>query len=99
MAVVVEVADDGHADAALVEAFDDVRNGCRGVVVVDRDADQLGAGERERRNLLDGALDVGRVGVGHRLDDDGNFPADANVADVDGWGFPALNLCHASSLP
>ena len=39
--------------------------------------------------------DVGGVGVGHRLDDDGNFPADANVADVDGGGFSALNLRHA----
>jgi len=29
----MEVADDGDAEAALVEAFDDVRNGCRGVFV------------------------------------------------------------------
>ena len=99
VAVVVEVADDGDADAALVEAFDDVGNGGGGVFVVDGDADDLGAGEGEGRNLLDGAGDVGRVGVGHGLDDDRDLPADADVADFDRGCFPALNLRHASSLP
>ena len=98
VAVVVEVADDGHAQAALFEAFDDGWNGGRGVFVVDRDAHDLGAGERERRNLLDGGPDVRRVGVGHRLHDDGNFPAHANVSDFDGWSFSAGDLRHASSL-
>ena len=99
VAVVVEVADDGHADAALVEAFDDVRNGGGGVFVVDRDAHQLRAGEREGRNLLDGATATSAVSV---LVIDctttGNFPANANVADFDGGGFSALNLRHEDSL-
>ena len=94
----MEVADDGHAQAALFQAFNDGRNGCRGAFVVHRDADQLGAGDGERRDLGDGGLYVGRVGVGHRLDDDGNFPSDANVSNGNGWSFSALNLRHASSL-
>jgi hypothetical protein len=46
VAVVVEVADDGDAEAALVKALDDVRNGCGGVLIVDRDANDLRARER-----------------------------------------------------
>ena len=99
VAVVVEVADDGDADAALVEAFDDGGNGGGGVFVVDGDADDLRAGEGQGCNLVDGALDVGGVGVGHRLDDDRDFPADADLPDLDGRRLPALNLRHVSSLP
>ena len=54
MAVVVEVADDGRVDATLRKAFDDVRYGLGGFVVVNRDADQLGAGFDELGDLLDG---------------------------------------------
>ena len=45
---------------------------------------------------------VGRVGVGHRLHDDRNFPAHANVADLDCGCLSALNFRHidlTSSLP
>ena len=95
----MEVADDGDADAALVETFDDGGDGRGGFFVVDRDAHDLRAGEGQGCNLLDGAGDVGCVGVGHGLDDDRDFPADANLADFDRWGFSAMNLRHASSLP
>ena len=94
VAVVVEVADDGDVDAAFVEAFDDVRDGLSGVVVVDGDADELGAGFDELGNLLDGRGGVGGVGVGHRLDDDGGIGADFDVADFDRYGLPALNFRH-----
>ena len=94
VAVVVEVADDGDADAALVESFDDGGNGGGGFLVVHGDADDLGAGQGERFDLLDGAGDVGGVGVGHRLDDDRDFPAHADLADLDRGCLPALNLGH-----
>ena len=51
--------------------LDDVGNGLGGVVVVDGDADHLRAGAGEGGDLLDGAFDVGGVGVGHGLHDDG----------------------------
>jgi hypothetical protein len=47
VAVVVEVADDGRVDAALGRPSTMCGNGGGGVVVVDRDADELGAGARE----------------------------------------------------
>jgi len=66
---------------------------------VDRDAHDLRARESEGRNLFDGARNVCRVGIGHRLHDDRNLPADANLPDFDRARFSALNLRHASSLP
>ena len=44
MAVVVEVADDGHAHAELVQGLDDLGHRGGGLVGVDGDAHQLGAG-------------------------------------------------------
>ena len=84
VAVVVEVADEGHAHAHLRETVADVGHRLGGLVAIDRDAHQLGAGTGQRRRLADGALDVGGVGVGHRLHDDGRIAADDHAADVDG---------------
>ena len=84
VAVVVEVADQRHAHAHLRQAVADVRHGLGGLVAVDGDAHELGAGAGERRRLAGGALDVGRVGVGHRLHDDRGIAADDDAADVDG---------------
>ena len=67
----MEVADDRHADAQLRDALLDLRHGGGRLVAVDGDAHQFGAGAGERRDLPRGAFDVGRVGVGHRLHDDG----------------------------
>jgi hypothetical protein len=50
----VEVADDGDVHPELMEAFDDVRNGLGGIVIVDSHADQFGAGAGERSYLLYG---------------------------------------------
>jgi hypothetical protein len=45
-----------------------------------------GAGARQCRDLRDGALDIGGVGVGHRLHDDRRAAADGDIADHDlGW--------------
>ena len=49
---------------------------------VDRDADEFGAGLREFEALLRGRGDVGRVRVGHGLDDDGRAAADLDLADL-----------------
>jgi len=65
MPVVVEVSDDGRGPTLLCEAFNDVGNGLRGIVVVDGDAHHLGTGASECGDLLDRAFDVCGVGVGH----------------------------------
>ena len=77
-----------HGDADAAQPIADVRHGRRRLVAIDRDAHQLGAGLRQRRDLADGAVDVGRVRVGHRLDDDGLAAADHDAADIhrDGRG-------------
>jgi hypothetical protein len=70
VADIVEVADERHVDGRAAPAA----RGCAArrprLVAVDRDAHDLGARAMERGDLGDGRVDIGRVGVGHRLDDD-----------------------------
>ena len=86
VAVVVEVADQGDDRAHLRETVADVRHGLGGLVAVDSDAHDLGAGAGKLGRLPRGPLYVGRVGVGHRLHDDGRISADRDAADIDGNG-------------
>ena len=51
VADVMEVADDRHVDADLEQPLLDLRHGGGGLVAVDRDAHDLGAGARQRRHL------------------------------------------------
>ncbi len=82
MAVVVEVADERRHDAALRQAVADVRHGLGRLVAIDGDADELGAGAGEGRDLRHRPVDVGGVGVGHRLHDDGRAAADRHARDA-----------------
>ena len=90
MADVVEVADQRHVHADPVEALADLRHGGGRLVAVDGDAHELRAGPRELGDLRHGGVDVGGVGVGHRLDDDRGAAADRDravaVADADAGG-------------
>ena len=83
----MEIADQGRGDAALAQAVANVRNGGGGLVTVHRDADHLRAGARQGCDLGDGAVDIGGVGVGHRLHDDRRTAADGDIADHDLGGF------------
>ncbi len=47
----------------------------------------------ERRDLRDGAGDIGRVGIGHRLHDDGRAAADLHMADIHGDGLAPRQGC------
>ncbi len=93
MAVVVEIADQRHADAHHVEPLADARHRGRGFRRVHRDAHELGACARELRDLLRGALDVGRVGVRHRLHDHrcaiGRSATNLNICDAHRDGLAA----------
>ena len=78
VADIVEVADQRHAHAAFQQRVADVRHcGC-GLVAIDRDPHELGARAPQRGDLTRRRLDVGCVGVGHRLDDDRRAAADHN---------------------
>ncbi len=61
-----------------------------------RDADQLRSRAGERLHLLSGALDVRRIGVRHRLHDDGRGAADADGADGHLYGFATLDGGHGT---
>ena len=68
---------------------DHLRDGRRGLLGVDGDADELRAGVGEAGDLDRRGVRVRRVGVGHRLDDDRVGGADQHAADVDRDGRPA----------
>jgi len=53
MSVVMEIADDGDADTLFVELLGNGRDGGRGLLVVDRDSNQLGACAGQGCDLLD----------------------------------------------
>ena len=69
MAVVVEVADDGHAAADGFEHVPDPRDLGGRFLGVDRDPDQFRTGRRQLLDLLGGSRGVSGVGIGHRLHD------------------------------
>ena len=87
VADVMEIADDRHGDAHLRQPLLDMRHGGGGLVAVDGDAHQLGAGAGERGHLAGGPLHIGGIGIGHRLHDDGRTAAHRDAGDVDRYRF------------
>ena len=87
VADIMEVADQGRGDAALAQAVADMRNGGGRLLAIDGDAHHFRSGARQRRDLRDRAVDIGGVGVGHRLHDDRRTAADGDIADHDLGGF------------
>ena len=81
VAVVVEVADERGVAAGIEQAALDLGHGGRGFGQVHRDAQQFRSRAGQFETLLRGGRDVGRVGVAHRLDDDGRPAADLDLAD------------------
>ena len=79
--VVVEVPDDRNGDTHRGETRNDLRDRCRRFLGVDRDANDLRAGRRERGHLDRGAGRVGGVGVRHRLHDHRMRRTHGNGAD------------------
>src|SRR6185437_4579434 len=70
-------------DAALAQAVAGMRDGGGRLLAVYGDAHHFGAGARESCDLRDRAIDIGGVGVGHRLHHDRGAAADRDVADLD----------------
>ena len=99
VADVVEVADDRGVDAHPQQPLLDVRHCCCGFVAIDGDAHDLGAGARQGGDLGHRRVDVGRIGIGHRLHDDRGAAADLHVADTHGYRLaPRLRARHFSHL-
>jgi hypothetical protein len=79
--VEMEVAHERYVASRGVQPLADRRDRGRRFDGVDGDAHELGPGAREIDDLARGARDVGRVGVRHRLHDDGRAAADGDAAD------------------
>ncbi len=86
VAVVVKIADDGSVAARVEQTLLDFRHRGRRFRHVHGDANQFRSGLGEFEALLRGGGDVGGVGVGHRLDDDGRAAAHLHLADLDADG-------------
>ena len=93
VADVMKIADQRDVDAHPVELFADVRDGGSRLVAVDGDPHQLRARPRQRGDLRDGGVDVGRVGVGHGLHDNRRAAAHRHgaLAGSDRYGAAAMS--------
>jgi hypothetical protein len=94
----MEVADDGRVNADFRQTLNNVRHALGGAIVVHRDTDELRTGAGERNTLLDRRVDIGSVGVSHRLDNDRRVAADTHVSDADSRRFTAENRRHGLYL-
>ena len=83
VADIVKISDQRHVEAEAFEPFTDLRHGCGTFVAVDGDPDNLRAGFVKGCDLGHGGVDVGGVGVGHRLHHDGRTAADNDASDID----------------
>src|ERR1700733_13628351 len=94
MSVVVKVADDRHANALLLQPFDNVRDGLGRIVIIDGDAHNFTSRTGECSYLLDRAWNIRRIGVGHRLHHHWCITADADTTNDGSRSFSTLYLSH-----
>src|SRR4051812_27512348 len=94
MAVVVEITNERHVAAPVTHATNELRHCCRSVFVIDRHPNQLGPRFSQRDNLLRSGGGISRIGIGHRLDDDGMGAPNGDVTDVGGYCVPTSAIGH-----
>ena len=99
VADVMEIADKRHIDAHLEEAIANMGHGGGRLVPIDRDAHDLGAGAGEIGNLPGRCLDIGRVGVGHGLNDNRGMTAHDHgaLSFTDPHGHGRMAWCRAAA--
>ena len=90
----MEVADERRGHAGVEHALLDFGDRRGRLGQVDGDAHHLGAGLGQLDALLRRRRGIGRVGHGHRLDDDRRAAADLDVADADADGLVELERGH-----
>lgn len=84
MADIMEVTDQRHIEAKAQKAITNLRNGSSAFIAVYGDADDFGACAKQSRDLLDGGVDIGGIGIRHRLDDDRRATTDDHATNIDG---------------
>ena len=83
VADVVKISDQRSQDSPRQQLFLDARHRGSGVGAVHGDANNFRSRQRQSGHLIDGPLNVRRVGVRHRLHDDGRVAANDHGA----WPF------------
>ena len=99
---VVKIADDRHIDVHAQQPLLDVRHGGSRLVTIDGYADELRARTRKRGYLFGCPLDVGGVGIGHRLHHHRGATADGDVTYLHGDGsvpFRGAGKLHHRGVP
>jgi len=102
VAVVVEVADERNAAAHGVQTVADARHLLSRFFRIDRDAHEFRAGGRQLLDLARRSHGIGRVGVGHGLDDDRVVASNGDVANLHAHAAAAdipLEYVHAARTP
>ena len=92
----MEVADDGHANALLVESLDNGRDRGGGLFVVDGDAHQFGARRARERRLASRCRGCRRYRYWSWTAPQPVHPTYAHTVDRSGHGFSALNVSHGN---
>ena len=98
VAVEMEVPDERDTDAQLIQPFPDRRHRGGGFRRVHGEAHQFGTGTRQVPHLFNGTGDIGRVRIGHGLDDDGIGTADADSPN-NGYERFATWMRHGRIVP
>ena len=88
VADIMEIADQRHIKAKPFQTLADLRHRSRTLVAIHSNAHQLRACPVKSSHLGDGRIDIGRIGIGHRLDDHGRRSSDDHPANIDGNGGP-----------
>ena len=79
----MEVPDQGNIAAQGVQALTNRRHRSGRLGRIDRHAHELGTGVGKRLDLSDRCIDIGGIGVCHRLHDDRRASADDDAVHMD----------------
>ena len=86
------------AITGIGERFDDRLQRLDVLLARDGDAHDVGARVGHAADLIHRRLEVGRLGLRHRLHDDGRSAADRHVASIDIWRFEATRQGYLGCL-
>ncbi len=82
MAIKVKITDQRYRYAQNLQSFLDMRNGGGSIAVIDGNAHNFRSGTRQIRHLIDGAVDIGGIGIGHGLHHDWRVTTHRNATDI-----------------
>ena len=81
MAVKMKIAYEGDGKTHTIQLIANLRNCFGGFLGVNGDSDNFGTGFGKFDNLIYRSRNIGSVGIGHRLNNNGSAAADFNIAN------------------